>query len=188
MMALLVVFLGSIAVLNFERTSHDALIESPEDALWWALATVTGVGYGDFYPVTSGGRVVGAFTMILGLALFAILASLLTAWFLAPQEAAQDQELESIRGCLSDIELHLKDLSSRVSLLSLTVDRPVSSNEQADPQLSEMITLLREMKEFHEHSLEATNPADTETSRAMEDASDVASHMAAAAASKTANV
>jgi len=84
--------------------------------------------------------------------------------------------------------LHLKDLSSRVSLLSLTVDRPVSSNEQADPQLSEMITLLREMKEFHEHSLEATNPADTETSRAMEDASDVASHMAAAAASKTANV
>jgi voltage-gated potassium channel len=46
-------------------------------AMWWSVVTMTSTGYGDMFPVTVGGRIVGGFTMILGLVLFAILFNLI---------------------------------------------------------------------------------------------------------------
>lgn len=55
---LLVVFVGGLAMLDTERGQSGANIQSPGDAWWWAISTVTTVGYGDRYPVTTSGRVV----------------------------------------------------------------------------------------------------------------------------------
>jgi voltage-gated potassium channel len=46
-------------------------------AMWWSVVTMTSTGYGDMFPVTVGGRIVGGFTMVLGLVLFAVLFNLI---------------------------------------------------------------------------------------------------------------
>lgn len=59
--------LGALAVLDAERGAPGATITNIGDALWWAAATVTTVGYGDFYPVTLEGRLVAFVLMVLGI-------------------------------------------------------------------------------------------------------------------------
>lgn len=54
-------------------------INSLEDGLWWAITTVTGVGYGDMVPVTTAGRIVGAVLMTSGLILFSLVVAILSA-------------------------------------------------------------------------------------------------------------
>ena len=55
----LIVFMGSLAILDAER-GQSGPIQTFGDAIWWALATITTVGYGDMYPVTDEGRFVAA--------------------------------------------------------------------------------------------------------------------------------
>jgi voltage-gated potassium channel len=57
------------------------------DALWWSLSTITTVGYGDIYPVTTAGRIIGGFTMIVGISTFALVTAKI-AQFLVRSEAA----------------------------------------------------------------------------------------------------
>jgi voltage-gated potassium channel len=58
-----------------EDVGRRGRISSFFDALWWSLTTITTVGYGDLYPVTAEGRVVGGFTMVVGITTFAILTA-----------------------------------------------------------------------------------------------------------------
>jgi voltage-gated potassium channel len=111
--SLLVVVFASVAVLDFERDWPNANIRSAEDALWWAICTVTSVGYGDLYPISLEGRLIGAATMACGIAVFGTFTGLAASWFLSPQEAEQDRELEEIRHRLSAIERHLSRMVER---------------------------------------------------------------------------
>ncbi len=113
LIALLVVVFSSVAILVFEREDSAANIKTSEDALWWAFATVTGVGYGDRFPVTSAGRAVAALTMTAGVALFGTFAGFVASWFLAPRDEEQEDELESIRLQLIAIESRLSELVAR---------------------------------------------------------------------------
>jgi voltage-gated potassium channel len=65
--ASLLAFVAAPAVLDVERSSPDANISDFGDAIWWAVTTMTTVGYGDHYPVTSVGRVVAFGLMLAGL-------------------------------------------------------------------------------------------------------------------------
>jgi voltage-gated potassium channel len=67
--ASLLAFVAALAVLDVERSSPDANISDFGDAIWWAVTTMTTVGYGDHYPVTSVGRVVAFGLMLGGIAL-----------------------------------------------------------------------------------------------------------------------
>jgi voltage-gated potassium channel len=73
-----------VAVLYFEPGAPNANITTGGDALWWGIVTVTTVGYGDQYPVTKGGRIVGVFLLIAGVVLFATLSGYLANLFLRP--------------------------------------------------------------------------------------------------------
>jgi voltage-gated potassium channel len=75
---------ASIYVLKAEAASPDANITSAEDAVWWVFVTVTTVGYGDRFPVTGWGRIMGITVMFGGIALIGVLASFLSNFFLAP--------------------------------------------------------------------------------------------------------
>jgi voltage-gated potassium channel len=113
LVALLVVVVASIAILHFEKAT-DSNITTPDDALWWAIVTVTTVGYGDKYPVTTEGRIVAALAMVAGVGLFGTFTGFIATWFLAPGEEEQEDELESIRKRLDVIESHLQLIADRV--------------------------------------------------------------------------
>jgi voltage-gated potassium channel len=57
-------------------------IESFGDALWWSASTISTVGYGDIYPVTTLGRIVAVLTMIVGVSTFGVVTAKLAAWML----------------------------------------------------------------------------------------------------------
>jgi voltage-gated potassium channel len=96
LIVLLLVVFCSVAVLHVE-SSPDSNIKTAEDAIWWSLATITTVGYGDRYPVTSEGRLIGAILMCTGVGLFGTMSGLLAAWFLAPQESSRELNLQTLQ-------------------------------------------------------------------------------------------
>jgi voltage-gated potassium channel len=62
------------AVLQFEFQDPTANIKDAADVLWWLIVTMSTVGYGDFYPLTVGGRFMAALLMFVGIGLFSMLA------------------------------------------------------------------------------------------------------------------
>ena len=73
---------ASLAVLSAERGARGTTITTFGDALWWAAATVTGVGYGDTFPVMWRGRTVGIGLMFGGLGLVGVVTASFASWFM----------------------------------------------------------------------------------------------------------
>ena len=81
-LAVILIIFSSISVLQFETADTRANIRTAEDAIWWAYVTITTVGYGDRYPVTTGGRIIGTLLMTGGVGLFGTFTAYISAWFL----------------------------------------------------------------------------------------------------------
>jgi voltage-gated potassium channel len=79
-------FSGGIAVLDAESTNPDASITNLREALWWSLATITTVGYGDKYPTTLEGQLVAAVLMLTGIALFSAGAGIFASWIMGDKK------------------------------------------------------------------------------------------------------
>ena len=88
-LVLCVLEFGSLAVLSAESTSPNANITNAADAIWWAYVTITTVGYGDKYPVTNAGRIVGIFVMTAGVGLFGTLSGFLANKLFTPPAEAE---------------------------------------------------------------------------------------------------
>jgi len=114
LLTILVLTVSSTLVLQFESKSPDANITSGGDALWYSMVTITTVGYGDFYPVTTAGRITAMFIMFMGVGIIGALASILATLLVggsAPDEEAAipaaeraptvEEELASIKGELA---------------------------------------------------------------------------------------
>jgi voltage-gated potassium channel len=84
-LVLLVLEVAGASIYYVEGTDPAANIRSAGDALWWGIVTITTVGYGDQYPVTSGGRIIGVFLLISGIGLFSVLTGFIANIFLAPR-------------------------------------------------------------------------------------------------------
>jgi voltage-gated potassium channel len=89
--AILVVIFSAIAILEVEADAPGSNIKTAGDALWWAYVTVTSVGYGDKYPVTTEGRFIAAILMTVGVGLFGTFTALIASWFVAERKD-QDKE------------------------------------------------------------------------------------------------
>jgi voltage-gated potassium channel len=85
-------FISSLAMLDAERGADGATIRGFGDALWWSATTITTVGYGDTYPVTSTGRLVAIALMFVGISLLGVITATIAAWFVArTRDAVQDE-------------------------------------------------------------------------------------------------
>jgi voltage-gated potassium channel len=71
--SILVMLIGSSLMAFIEPPAPGSNIKTGGDAFWWAFVTITTVGYGDRYPVTSEGRVIGMLTMATGIGIFSVL-------------------------------------------------------------------------------------------------------------------
>lgn len=111
LIAVVLIIIASLAVLVVEAGA-DGNIRTAEDALWWAVTTITTVGYGDRYPVTTEGRLIAVFLMFAGIGLFGTLSGFLAVWFSAPSASEKDSsnaELAEVRQELADIKRILSE-------------------------------------------------------------------------------
>lgn len=108
--SLMLLTVGALAVTDAERGQQGATISNLGDGLWWALTTMTTVGYGDMVPVTASGRIVGAIVMIGGVGLLGIVSATIASWLVG---RASDSSLRQERPTRSEVE----DLSKEVAAL-----------------------------------------------------------------------
>jgi voltage-gated potassium channel len=108
-LAIVVLEFASIFVLVTERNDPNANIKTASDALWWAYVTVTTVGYGDEYPVTNSGRIVGVLLMTIGVGLFGVITGYLANAFLKPKSAEQDEQ-EAISNSPNNLQAGLQEI------------------------------------------------------------------------------
>lgn len=79
--SILLIIFSSIAILNVEN-DPESNIKTAEDALWWSFVTITTVGYGDKFPITTEGRLIAAILMIAGVGLFGTFTGFVASWFM----------------------------------------------------------------------------------------------------------
>ncbi|MCD9875112.1 potassium channel family protein [Streptomyces sp. NR30] len=114
LVGLTVVLVGAGAVLDAERNAVGATIHSYADAVWWALTTVTTVGYGDQVPVTPEGRVVGGILMVVGIGTVGTVTATLAYRFITnpdPQDmpASDHERLKRIEASLAELTELLRE-------------------------------------------------------------------------------
>jgi voltage-gated potassium channel len=117
-----VLFVASVAVLDAERGAEGATITTFGEASWWAMTTVTTVGYGDRFPVTAGGRFIAGGLMLSGIALLGIVTASLASWL-----------LDKVR----EVEAHAQ-AATRADMATLTAEVRALRQELAerDPAVS----------------------------------------------------
>lgn len=108
-MLIVVMFAGGTLVWLLERdvSGHDALIETPTDAFWWAFITMTTVGYGDHSPATAGGRLIASVITVYGIINFAVIGAMAVA---ALSQERQRTAFAEMREQLAGIQEQLADL------------------------------------------------------------------------------
>ncbi|MFC2046438.1 potassium channel family protein [Chloroflexota bacterium] len=94
--AFVLITIASLLILRLERGATGATIKTGADAFWWAMVTVTSVGYGDYVPVTFPGRILAIVLMVFGIGVFAVLTSFV-ATRLVGLRHDQEEMVEFIR-------------------------------------------------------------------------------------------
>nr|WP_155909206.1 MULTISPECIES: potassium channel family protein [unclassified Mycolicibacterium] len=108
--AVLLVYVGALAVYDAERGAPGAHITSFGLAVWWAITTITTVGYGDMYPVTTTGRVMAGLVMIGGISLVGSITATIASWIVQTvsdedekQDAATAAHIDGLRGEIAEL-------------------------------------------------------------------------------------
>jgi voltage-gated potassium channel len=112
LMALMILLFGMIAILLLE-TGPDSTIKTPFDALWWSVTTMTTVGYGDCYPVTTEGRIIGMLLMVIGVGFFGVLTGLFARFFVEPDFRREDSELRELINEVRQLRERLESIETR---------------------------------------------------------------------------
>ena len=101
-----IIVVGAASELVFENHAPGSNIHSFGDALWWAVVTVTTVGYGDKFPVSAGGRGVAVVLMLTGIGLVGALSATIASYFVGQQA---EHDMTELRRRLDRIESLLQD-------------------------------------------------------------------------------
>jgi voltage-gated potassium channel len=137
-------FLGAWLVLLFEAHAKGSNIHGYPDALWWAIVTVTTVGYGDRFPVSAGGRAVAVILMLLGIGLIGVLTATVASVFVKEHTDANKEEfrkghadlgqqLSEISDRLADVERRLGATPAEVAAVDAVADAESGTNEPSRP-------------------------------------------------------
>lgn len=95
---LLLLIIASLLIFYAEHDAQPQQFSNAFSGLWWAVATLTTVGYGDIYPVTPVGRILGAIIALLGIGMAAVPTSILSAGFVELLEKRKAEERKSSAG------------------------------------------------------------------------------------------
>ena len=90
--SLIVLFVISTLMYYAEHDAQPEKFTTILDGIWWGIATLTTVGYGDIYPVTQAGKVIAAFSAFVGIGVFALPTAILGSAFLEEVEGNKNRE------------------------------------------------------------------------------------------------
>jgi voltage-gated potassium channel len=103
----LAVVVGSLAVLSAEGDEDGANITDFATAAWWAITTVTTVGYGDHYPVTTQGRLVAAVLMVCGIGLIGVVTASLASYIvdrvIEDEDSTEQRTHHMVEGLVEEV-------------------------------------------------------------------------------------
>ena len=109
--AILITTPAAILMYEVERDASGSNIKTLGDAIWWADATITTVGYGDRFPITALGRSLAFLVMITGISLIGVITASIASWFVKSDEEASDQvQMHQLMSELKEIKSKLEKL------------------------------------------------------------------------------
>ncbi|WP_264991050.1 potassium channel family protein, partial [Mycobacterium kiyosense] len=111
---LLLIYVGSLAVLNTERGVPHATIDSFGTAVWWAITTVTTVGYGNLYPVTVTGRVIAVVLMMGGIGLVGVVTASLASWIVQRVEETDTANQAATAAQIDELREEIRALTDQL--------------------------------------------------------------------------
>ncbi len=109
----LLIYVASLTVLEAERDAPEANILSFGNAIWWSCVTITTTGYGDYYPVTVVGRLVGTAVMFSGIALAGIITATLASWVMERAARGRDDAEPATRAQVRQLMAQVEALTSQ---------------------------------------------------------------------------
>lgn len=117
LLSILLVVSSAVAILQVESATQGN-IKTAEDAIWWSFVTITTVGYGDYYPTSSEGRIIAVLLMTAGVGLFGTFSGLVASWFLnAPNPRGKDPDLQTLLAEIAELKALLREQTKRPVLL-----------------------------------------------------------------------
>jgi len=105
---------GALAITDAERNSPDSNIANLGDGYWWAITTMTTVGYGDRYPTTTTGRIVAAVLMLGGIALLGVVTATLASWLVERVADATERQETVTRDQLDELLAEVRHLRAEL--------------------------------------------------------------------------
>ena len=120
--AIFVTYIGSLAVLQAETNATGSSIKNFDDALWWALVTMSTVGYGELVPLTANGKIIAVTLMIVGISLLGLVGASVASSVITRLQGRDEEEQTALR-------LQITDLAEQIAILrhELTVSGLVSN-------------------------------------------------------------
>lgn len=121
---------SSVLILLVESGVEGANIHTAEQAIWWALVTISTVGYGDFYPVSTLGHVIGGVVIVSGVSFFGVISGYMASVFVAPDEQERKETQQEI------IKNELDQVLTRMEV----------NQQQMEKNQTEMLNEIAELK------------------------------------------
>ncbi|MBY3985412.1 two pore domain potassium channel family protein [Rhodococcus fascians] len=132
---LLLVFVASLAMFDAERAEPAATIKTFPDALWWAIATVTTVGYGDFSPSTATGRFIAVGLMVAGIALLGVVTATLASWLVQKVAEQDDVNQAATQRQVTELTSQIAALRTELALRSEGLGTAASTTPDSAGQI-----------------------------------------------------
>jgi len=125
---------ASIIILLVESGTEGANIQTAEQAIWWALVTISTVGYGDYYPVSTAGHIVGGIVIVSGVSFFGVISGYMASVFVAPDETERQERQDA----------HKAEIKSE---LEVALSRMEESQRQMEQNQAQMLAKIAELKQ-----------------------------------------
>jgi len=119
--------LGSSFMLFFEANAPGSNIHTGGEALWWALVTISTVGYGDHYPVTVAGKLIATAMILCGVGIFGMISGLITSFLTSPEHKKTLSAKQEVH-ILHQIVINQNEIMQRIEKIEQQIEKSSDKN------------------------------------------------------------